>query len=488
MSYALYANTDTTRPSGHVFIASEFDTRGTAAVAMNTWTHLATTSDGATLKLYVNGVLASSKAAAGSIKTSAGVLRIGGNSIWGEYFSGLIDEVRIYNRALAASEIQSDMNAAVAAPTAMMSKAVTTSNPVANPARLSLACFPARVAAGSQATCELRLPANGDAAQISIDSSNGAVKVPAAVQARAKQSRLTFTATASAGAAAGEPVTVTAAAGGVSAQDTLVVAPSTAPILRVPGGQLARFGKTLCNSMSRQRTRQARRFNSQRRSFRSARPSTQPAARSNGRRPPTQPGSFVATFAALGATAQVGIAVDSGAPVSTLPPASRAVPARSARSTGKWLSDSTHELSDPSGDSLSLGGTAVKINGEAVAVLRVSRSRVQFLCPTLPAGTPLAAAVTTASAEATPLTTSMQSASPEILSVDAADQTAQPGDELVIQAAGLGSAAALRVELGGAAAEVLSVDAVAGEAEYTRCGCVCRWHRSPARRLPYASW
>ena len=28
--YALYAQTDTNRPSGHVFIASEFDTRGTA--------------------------------------------------------------------------------------------------------------------------------------------------------------------------------------------------------------------------------------------------------------------------------------------------------------------------------------------------------------------------------------------------------------------------------------------------------------------------
>ena len=33
-------------------------------------------------------------------------LRIGGNSIWGEYFSGLIDEVRVYNRALSAAEIQ----------------------------------------------------------------------------------------------------------------------------------------------------------------------------------------------------------------------------------------------------------------------------------------------------------------------------------------------------------------------------------------------
>ena len=37
---------------------------------------------------------------------------IGGNTVWGEYFAGLIDEVRIYNRALSAAEIQTDMNTA----------------------------------------------------------------------------------------------------------------------------------------------------------------------------------------------------------------------------------------------------------------------------------------------------------------------------------------------------------------------------------------
>ena len=36
-------------------------------------------------------------------------MKIGGNSIWGEWFNGLIDEVRVYNRALSAAEIQTDM-------------------------------------------------------------------------------------------------------------------------------------------------------------------------------------------------------------------------------------------------------------------------------------------------------------------------------------------------------------------------------------------
>jgi hypothetical protein len=45
--------------------------------------------------------------------SSSSPLRIGGNSVWGEYFAGLIDEVRVYNRALSATEIQTDLAKAV---------------------------------------------------------------------------------------------------------------------------------------------------------------------------------------------------------------------------------------------------------------------------------------------------------------------------------------------------------------------------------------
>ena len=45
----------------------------------------------------------------GSASVTSGALRIGGNSVWGEYFRGSIDEVRIYNRALSGGEIQTDM-------------------------------------------------------------------------------------------------------------------------------------------------------------------------------------------------------------------------------------------------------------------------------------------------------------------------------------------------------------------------------------------
>ena len=61
------------------------------------------------MRLYVNGVQVGSTAVSGSMAASTGALRIGGNAIWGEWFAGLIDEVRVYNRALSATEIQQDM-------------------------------------------------------------------------------------------------------------------------------------------------------------------------------------------------------------------------------------------------------------------------------------------------------------------------------------------------------------------------------------------
>ncbi len=82
---------------------------GTAQVAASTWTHLAATYDGANIRIFVNGTQAATVAQTGAITTSTGVLHIGGNAIWPEWFQGLIDEVRIYNRALSATEIQADM-------------------------------------------------------------------------------------------------------------------------------------------------------------------------------------------------------------------------------------------------------------------------------------------------------------------------------------------------------------------------------------------
>lgn len=116
--YYLYANVSDDAPNkpigGGVFAGAYQFASGGATLTANTWTHVAVTYDGITERLYVNGSQVASKAQTGSIDGSSGVLRIGGNNTWGEYFKGRIDEIRIYNRALSAMEISTDMNTAVA--------------------------------------------------------------------------------------------------------------------------------------------------------------------------------------------------------------------------------------------------------------------------------------------------------------------------------------------------------------------------------------
>ena len=74
---------------------------------------MATTYDGTQLRIYINGVQVGSRAVTGSIVPASGVLRFGGNAVWGEYFIGLIDEIRIYDGPRIQAEIQADMDTAV---------------------------------------------------------------------------------------------------------------------------------------------------------------------------------------------------------------------------------------------------------------------------------------------------------------------------------------------------------------------------------------
>jgi len=81
----------------------------TLPIALNRWTHLCATFDGARLRLFVNGeILSSGLAPGGVLRNDPGDLRIGfENERWP--FSGRIDEVRLYDRALSTMEIRADM-------------------------------------------------------------------------------------------------------------------------------------------------------------------------------------------------------------------------------------------------------------------------------------------------------------------------------------------------------------------------------------------
>jgi PKD repeat protein len=118
LAYALYAHDDVSHPSVHVHTDAEVAAAGEASLPLNTWSHLAGTYDGTTLRLYVNGIEVRQQEVSGDIVTTGRVVRLGGNSVWGEFFEGSIDEVRIYDRVLTAAEIQTDMQTPVSVPEA----------------------------------------------------------------------------------------------------------------------------------------------------------------------------------------------------------------------------------------------------------------------------------------------------------------------------------------------------------------------------------
>lgn len=73
----------------------------------NTWYHLAATYDGSKIYLYINGTQVGSKTIAGTIDKSSTVPAVIGAApgAMNKRFKGTIDQVRIYSRALSATEI-----------------------------------------------------------------------------------------------------------------------------------------------------------------------------------------------------------------------------------------------------------------------------------------------------------------------------------------------------------------------------------------------
>lgn len=94
------------------------------ALPLNQWTHLVGTYDGQYQRLYANGVEVANRPQTGLIPASNGVLRIGGSGLWGEYFNGKIDELRIYNRALTATEVKTNLASPVSASSSVSTQAL----------------------------------------------------------------------------------------------------------------------------------------------------------------------------------------------------------------------------------------------------------------------------------------------------------------------------------------------------------------------------
>lgn len=84
-----------------------------ADVVLNTWTHVAATYDGSTMKLYINGQLSGTPVPSKILINTQYPLRIGAGITEGNpgfFFNGKITEVRLWDRARSPEEIQASMH------------------------------------------------------------------------------------------------------------------------------------------------------------------------------------------------------------------------------------------------------------------------------------------------------------------------------------------------------------------------------------------
>ena len=79
-------------------------------VAANQWYHLAATFDGTAMRAYRDGVLITTNTAASGVPSAeTGTLKLGRHATAAQFFTGTVDDARVYNKALSVEEIQKVM-------------------------------------------------------------------------------------------------------------------------------------------------------------------------------------------------------------------------------------------------------------------------------------------------------------------------------------------------------------------------------------------
>ncbi|MBK8784602.1 MAG: tandem-95 repeat protein [Anaerolineales bacterium] len=114
--------------AGGILPSQNHPVSGTTVIANNVWYHAAATYDGTTLNLYLNGTLEGSvvvgqpSASATTSPTAfATSIRSNGTTLQG-FFQGVMDEARIWNRALPLPELQSNINTQLTSGTGMIAR------------------------------------------------------------------------------------------------------------------------------------------------------------------------------------------------------------------------------------------------------------------------------------------------------------------------------------------------------------------------------
>jgi hypothetical protein len=103
-------------------------------VTADVWTHVAATSNGTTMRIYINGQADMNTASAPSgIYAAAANLHIGRwwcEGTWSDAFDGVIDEAKIFKRALIPEEIEADFKAGDTTPPVVTLKTIKVSGSV----------------------------------------------------------------------------------------------------------------------------------------------------------------------------------------------------------------------------------------------------------------------------------------------------------------------------------------------------------------------
>jgi uncharacterized protein (TIGR03437 family) len=361
----------------------------------------------------------------------------------------------------------------------------------------SLKCSPKSVPAGQRARCELQLnsvPAT-DVVSIALSSSSRDLKLPATVTTRPGQSSLSFEILADP-AAKQQTAGIQATYGTHTVEENVEFSPAAAPVLRAPHRLIAKFGDVVRFAVTASDAGGSVSL------LASGLPAgaTWDAATGEFLWTPdqAQAGKHVAVFTATNAagvstTGRIRIEVGSGKPVvnalvnaATGSQDAACSPGSVASLHGSWLFMG-QQAADPSGSSIDLTGTRVRVNGTVAPVLYANPARVDFLCPQSAAGTLLEVSLETETGMSDAVKTVMQAASPGIFSLDGsglgqglvsfggtaamaavrdfrnAGQPAQPGDVLSIRATGLGSMESLStikpiVKIGGMPVQADDVD------------------------------
>ncbi|MBP8304986.1 MAG: discoidin domain-containing protein, partial [Phycisphaerae bacterium] len=75
----------------------------------NTWYHLCGTYDGTAMKAYTNGELINTTTVPGTPSSETNSMKLGRHAAAAQYYRGLVDDARVYNRALTQEEIRKVM-------------------------------------------------------------------------------------------------------------------------------------------------------------------------------------------------------------------------------------------------------------------------------------------------------------------------------------------------------------------------------------------